>query len=512
MPSSEQIDAFFQKLEQAAPFPEAELAALAPPAVVEEWKSIGATQSAPWIWATPRELCLVSFLTPNARFTPLASFFVFSLSWMFFLHPGASEARAATRTQLRLQALPNPAAMAALKERLQKLRDVSGSLEGIGLQMSSDACRAAAGSSLVLWERVARQRDVVNSTRSFDVTYPFLGVLGAIHVEDVWHLFPQPDPLGARGRIGHIYARPSMKRAREIRDASAELQNEKGTDKLEKRIVNKFFAVYKAHAIEHVGEGSFTYHLGYPFRNYDLPSADGGQAETGFFDMFDAHAQQQVDAHLVKHEEAKKHGKLKGKHLRHALNWANVTNALGDTAFDAWNTAIDLNAIKAAQLIGDFSEKFAEEMSNIPMDQRAFTKAFVIAMLKMQTIWLESTNLKAHSEIRDNLPAASNDEKLTAAWRCMALVKALQLGRAATSTNPHGAKKMHVVKRSALASDAHRQEFEAALNALGMEPGQHAAPTAEVADASRPQTAPALARSAWTSEAAQEAVTTLQQW
>eukprot|EP00959_Pyramimonas_sp_CCMP1952_P055511 1160103-Pyramimonas_sp.AAC.1 len=63
-------------------------------------------------------------------------------------------------------------------------------------------------------------------------------------------------------------------------------------------------------------------------------------------------------------------------------------------------------------------------------------------MLRMQTIWLESTSLKAHGEIRDNLPAASTGEKLTAVWR-MALAKALQLGRAVMSTNPRGAKKMH---------------------------------------------------------------------
>ncbi|CAK0815242.1 unnamed protein product [Prorocentrum cordatum] len=509
MPSGEQIDAFFQKLEQAVPFPEAELAALAPLAVAQEWKSIGATQSVPWIWVMLCELSLVSFLTPNARITPLASFFVFSLSWMFFLHPGArhasnllrlcrnvlralerksNEARAAMWTQLRLQALPNPAAKAALKERLQKLRGVSfrvgtGSLEGVGLKMSSDACRAAAGSCLVEGSQ-------------------FLQWL--------------QQELGLNKPL-----------AREIRDASAELQNEKGADKLEERIVNKFFAVYKARAIEHVGEGSFTYHLGHPFRNYDFSSTGGGQAETGFFDVFDARVQQQGGAYLVKHEGAKKRGRLKGKHLRRALNWANVMNARGDVAFDAWNTAIDLNALKAAQLIGDFSEKLAEEMSNvirvtlslslsalrreIPVDQRAFTKAFVIAMPRMQTIWLESTSLKAHGEIRDNLPAASTGEKLTAVWR-MALAKALQLGRAVMSTNPRGAKKMHFVKRSALASDARRQEFEAVLSALGMGPGQCAAPTAEVADASRPQTVPALVRSAWTSEAAQEAVTTLQQW
>ena len=34
-----------------------------------------------------------------------------------------------------------------------------------------------------------------------------------------------------------------------------------------------------------------------------------------------------VRSYLINHEESKRQGKLKGKHLRHALNWKNVRNA-----------------------------------------------------------------------------------------------------------------------------------------------------------------------------------------
>ena len=78
---------------------------------------------------------------------------------------------------------------------------------------------------------------VVNSQRSFEIVYPFLGVLGALHVEDLWPIFAQPDPLGLRGRLQIFYSRPVMKRARDIETANDNLGNQKGTDSLEKRLV-----------------------------------------------------------------------------------------------------------------------------------------------------------------------------------------------------------------------------------------------------------------------------------
>ena len=45
VPTGEQIDDFFQKLEADVQFPEAALAALTPPPLLEHWKTVGATQS-----------------------------------------------------------------------------------------------------------------------------------------------------------------------------------------------------------------------------------------------------------------------------------------------------------------------------------------------------------------------------------------------------------------------------------------------------------------------------------
>ena len=90
---------------------------------------------------------------------------------------------------------------------------------------------ASGGSSKgVLWH-------VVCSQRSFEIVYPFLGVLGALHVEDLWSIFAQPDPLGLRGRLQIFYSRPVMKRARDIEAVNIDLGNEKGIDGLEKRLV-----------------------------------------------------------------------------------------------------------------------------------------------------------------------------------------------------------------------------------------------------------------------------------
>ena len=98
----------------------------------------------------------------------------------------------------------------------------------------------------------------VNKTRCFEMTYPALGVLGALHVEDLWHMFANHDPLGLRSRICLVYTRPCMKRARAIKDANALLGNVKGSDGLEKRITDRFWTVYQAHATEHAGEDHTT--------------------------------------------------------------------------------------------------------------------------------------------------------------------------------------------------------------------------------------------------------------
>ena len=78
MPSEHEIDEFFRLLEEECPFPAQDLADLLGADKVAEWALIGTTQSVSWIWVFLAEMSLVSFLTPNARFRPLASMSVYS--------------------------------------------------------------------------------------------------------------------------------------------------------------------------------------------------------------------------------------------------------------------------------------------------------------------------------------------------------------------------------------------------------------------------------------------------
>ena len=516
-PTGDRVDHFFQRLEAEVVLPEVELAGLTPPALLQHWKDVGTTQSVAWPWVMLCELALASFLTPNARFQPLASFSIYSLTWSFFLHPGschtsnllrlyhnvlhgledrANEHRSALRQRLAAQAMPNPQAQRVLKQQQKKLAPISfrlgtGSLEGIGLRIASFLGWTAAGGFMVegtqflqwlqtefginkaiatqLWERMSWQRDVINLQRSFSMPYPFIGVCGALHLEDIWSLFASSDPLGLRGRLCLFYTRPVMKRARDIAAANDRLGNARGTSRLETLLVDRYYPIYQAHATEHRDEATFHFHLGYPFLNYAFAPADNGAAEVAFMKAFDDHVALQEENYLVNHEESKRHGKLKGKHLRHALNWHNITRAWENHSFDAWPTGITSEALRAAEIIGQHCEGVAAVVKAFatkpksdadpnaaphgdpPRNQtsrltflfnmapadllgsitahRPFILRFAAVLLTMHTVWLQSTQLRNHSMIRDDLNEVPADDVLLAVWHTMLLVSHLGFGR-----------------------------------------------------------------------------------
>ena len=291
--------------------------------------------------------------------------------------------------------MPGPAGQAALKARLKKLHEISfrlgtGSLEGIGLRASFPGWTAASGFlvegtqflqwlqaefaiATQLWEQMSWQRDVVNGQRSFSMAYPFLGVCGALHLEDLWALYIQADPQGLRGRLCLFYTRPVMKRAREIEAANERLGNHRGSNALERLLVGKFYPMYQAHAVEHRGDEAFVEHLGYLFINYNFSPVDDNAAMKLFMQNFDTHVPLQEENYLVQHEDSKRHGKLKGKHLRHALNWHNLIHAHAGAQFDAWPTSLSVEALQAAELIGQHCEKVAAKINTFAASLKTTT-------------------------------------------------------------------------------------------------------------------------------------------
>lgn len=602
LPSGEKVDEFFQLLEQRLPFPTQALERLVRPELLQHWKDLGATQSVAWPWVMICELSLVSFLTPNARFQPLPSFSVYSLTWTFFLHPGschtsnllrlyhnvlhgleekANEDRKAMRTRLRQHAMPGAQGQAALKERLKKLQDITfrlgtGSLEGIGLRIASFLGWTAASGYLVegtqflqwlqaefgvnkaiatqLWERMSWQRDVINLQRSFSMPYPFLGVCGALHLEDIWPLYTHADPLGLRGRLCLFYSRPVMKRAREIEAANARLGNEGGGNRLESLLVDRFYRVYQAHATEHRDELIFSYHLGYPFVNYTFAPDNENEAKQLFVKHFDHHATLQEENYLVQHEASKRHGKLKGKHLRLALNWANLQSAFAGVEPTAWPTQIPASAMQAAELLGRYCEGVTdtiyefldrsrpapdqqvpgaapkEERGQVGRMQRLLhmtleqllqqypaaanphLQGFLCLLLKMQTVWLDSTLLRSHCFVRDSLPQGSAEAKAQLVMVGLAMLAKLQLATAALSTNINGPRKLLAVKRSVPRDHPHYPSLRAFLAFFDVPEQEYRAPEAEEITVSPPNAAPIIAFPDFEPAAAATALAALRTW
>lgn len=602
VPSGDKVDEFFQLIEQRVPFPAQALEALIPPGLLQHWKDMGTTQSVAWPWVMICELSLVSFLTPNARFQPLPSFSVYSLMWIFFLHPGSchtsnllrlyhnvlhgleektNEDRKAMRTRLRQHALPGPQGQAALKDRLKKLQDITfrlgtGSLEGIGLRIASFLGWTAASGFLVegtqflqwlqqefgvnkaiatqLWERMSWQRDVINLHRSFSMPYPFLGVCGALHLEDLWSLYASSDPLGLRGRLCLFYSRPVMKRAREIEAANERLGNVGGSNRLEDLLVNRFYRVYQAHACEHRDDHIFSYHLGYPFVNYTFAADNDQEAKQIFVKHFDHHATLQEENYLVQHEASKRDGKLKGKHLRIALNWANLQSAFAQADPAAWPCEIPASAMQAAELLGRYCEGVTDTihefihrtkptgdqalLASMPKEERGAVgrmnrllqmsldhllqqhpmasyphlQGFVSLLLKMHTVWLESTLLRSHCFIRDNFPQSNSETKTHFVLVGMVLLQKLQLGTCGISTNPNGPRKLFAVKRCVLPDSPHYEAIRAFLTFFQVAEVDYRAPDEPEVARSPPAASPPMAFPDFDRAAAHAALALLNAW
>ena len=88
------IMGFFQKLE-TIPFPE-DVFAQHIPDLVSTWDAIR-TQSVSWPWVMMQELALTAFCTPTTVLNPENSIDVFSQTWSFLLHPGATQLSGLTR-------------------------------------------------------------------------------------------------------------------------------------------------------------------------------------------------------------------------------------------------------------------------------------------------------------------------------------------------------------------------------------------------------------------------------
>ena len=252
--------------------------------------------------------------------------------------------------------------------------------------------------------------------------------------------------------------------------------------------------------------------------------------------------------------ESKKHGKLKGKHLRHALNWHNLMASFQDHAPDAWPTGITLQAMTAAAILGQRCEQVAAEvraaaakaqqrdkpdasgsapdaalrthaarihhlrglplpafLEHVKPERKQIILQFAAALLQMMTVWFDSTCLRSHSVLRDEIPDDA-EERLSLVWHTLALLEKLQLVACRLSTNPNGAKKLFAITRPLQADTDWKQPMLSLLGAMQVPEAKYKAPSQREVEAERPPSAPTLVFQPMDVEAASTHLELLNQW
>jgi len=311
------------------------------------------------------------------------------------------------------------------------------------------------------------------------------------------------------------------------------------------RLVDRYFEVYKAHAVEHLGSNKIILHLGYPFVNYDFADAD---ASIHFNESFNEHVQLQEEHYLVDHERSKHHGKLKGKHLRLALNFQNIMNVFtAGMTVEGWNRNVSSTCLKAALLVGAYQDevskffaKFAKEHSQRSVDPpkgasrglprpevlgtskstsnnasgfltrfenvltvnaqdffastpepiRVIVRSFALKILAMRVAWLDSTKLRSQAYLRDFEPEDEGKREQVVVY-AMVFLKHFQFGFYGLSTNTVGKKKLFFYKRREPVLLADAFVFGDALAQLNMDHTLFYAPTESVLkEQSKDQTNP----------------------
>eukprot|EP00913_Durusdinium_trenchii_P014787 g13869.t1 len=246
------------------------------------------------------------------------------------------------------------------------------------------------------------------------------------------------------------------------------------------------------------------------------------------------------ETYLVQHEVSKRHGKLKGKHLRHALNWHNVVCGYHQSDPQAWPTTVTAASLRAAEILGGYCEqvaevitKFAAEIQKretaakedktekkdgrtqgnhidalrrmscedflgaVPPGHRLHLVAFGAVLLKMHTVWLDSTALRSHCFVRDTFPGLAAEAKLLFVWRTVSLLERLSVCICGLTTNAYGPKRLLAVKRPLPTEDGDtRRVFLDVLHLLGVEPGTHHGLSMAETLAKSPPNAPTLAAGA----------------
>ena len=148
--------------------------------------------------------------------------------------------------------------------------------------------------------------------------------------------------------------------------------------------------------------------------------------------------------------------------------------------------------------------------ADTPVAQRPEVKEKAMKLLKFKTMWLDSTQLRSNTMIRDlDLPNADKDLLV---WRAMRLVSCCFLGTTSISNNTHGVKKMHLIKRCLTPQIGNGPSMHNVIDGFGVSLPDYAAETLEVLSKCRPPNAAPATMSEFDAGAVEDILRILREW
>lgn len=167
-------------------------------------------------------------------------------------------------------------------------------------------------------------------------------------MEELMSALGDADPLGLRERLLIMYERPRFLSSVDIRDACARIP----ADTLHVWLAKSFWPLHCVHTEGHK-LAPFKRDLNYPWLAYKL-SAD---AETAFWNQFDAMAQEQERHYGTDQQAAKRAGKNKTRHARLAVPLHNLVQKAAGVEPAAWSFDVSVNAAAASVLLSRYMDE-----------------------------------------------------------------------------------------------------------------------------------------------------------
>ena len=185
------------------------------------------------------------------------------------------------------------------------------------------------------------------------VDAPFLGVCGAVHMQELMNALGQEDALGLRERLLIAYDHPRFVRSAQLQEACLRIPAATLHDYLAKRL----WPLHVMHHPHHPPAERFASDLNYKWVQYTWHD---GAAEL-FWENFDDRAAEQEAAYKIDQQAAKKAGKWKTRHFRLALPIHNLRQLAANASIETWDKKVSWEAAKASLLFSSWLDSvFAE--------------------------------------------------------------------------------------------------------------------------------------------------------